>query len=90
MAIPPFQIWHVAGPGTERRRSAFLASPATQIGHRRKKVSQVRQILQTCDENACDPRRKRAGPATKKCWTRDADGLEGEPYSNLDLGAGGA
>lgn len=64
MSIPPFQIWHVASTGTERRRSAFLASHATQIGHRRKKVSQVRQIMQTCDENACDPRRKRAGPAT--------------------------
>ena len=57
---------NVAGPGTECRRSAFFASPATQMGHRDKKESQVRQFLQTCDKKAWDPRRKRARPATLK------------------------
>ena len=41
--------WNVAGPVAKRRRSAFLASPATLIGHRSKKASQVRPFSQTCD-----------------------------------------
>ena len=66
-------------------------------------MSQVCVFGVTCDANRpqekksvagpanfADLRRKRLGPATKKGGTRDADGLEGEPYSNLDLGAGGA
>ena len=64
----------VAGGKAKCRRSAFLASPATQMGHRDKKASQVRHFLQTCDENAWDPRRKRAEPATQKDGTRDAKG----------------
>ena len=61
----------VAGGKTKRRRYAFLASPATGIGLRSKKASQVRHFLQTCDENAWGPRRKRTGPATQKGGTCD-------------------
>ena len=50
------------------------------MGHRDKKASQVRHFLQTCDENAWDPRRKRAEPAMTL--------LERETYTNLDLGTG--
>ena len=40
---------HVAGPSINRRRSAFLVPPATQIGPRSKRASRVRRFLQTCD-----------------------------------------
>ena len=61
----------VAGVSVKCRRSAFLASPATQIGHRGQKVSQVRRILQTCDISFCHLRRSILSPATLCAVTCD-------------------
>ena len=57
----------VADDGVLCRRSAFLAPPATQIGHRGQKVSQVRLFLQTCDVLSCHLRRSCLPPATLPC-----------------------
>ena len=54
----------VAGPEVKCRRSVFLASPATHIGLRSKRTSQVRRFLQTCGTSASDLRHFGAGPAT--------------------------
>ena len=50
----------VAGPGAKCRRWVFFGRPATQIGHRKQKPSQVTQKMQTCDGLLVDLRR--AGP----------------------------
>ena len=45
-----------------RRRSVFFPPPATEIGHRRQKVSQVQEKMRTCDASARDLRH--IGPTT--------------------------
>ena len=62
----------VAGVSVKCRRSAFLASPATQIGHRGQKVSQVRRILQTCDALRCHLRHFLLSPAMSRAATCDS------------------
>ena len=74
--------------GTSQVRARNVAGLRFWRHMRRKSATGEKSVAGPA--NYADLRRKSLGPATQKGWTRDADGLEGEPYSNLDLGAGGA